>query len=205
MNFDGNKNQSGVIVKSNQEGSASQSAALFVWDLIKILALALVIIVPFRMFIAEPFVVSGSSMLPNFHDSDYLIVDRISYRNEDPQRGDVIVLKFPKDNTQYFIKRIIGLPGEKVKLENGYVVIYNKENPQGLRLKESYLPTQGQTIGKSDTVTLGTDQYFVLGDNRTGSSDSRVWGILPRENIVGRTWLRILPAKSFGLIPHARY
>jgi signal peptidase I len=200
MGFFGNKNQN-----SSQEGSVAASSALFLWDLIKILALALAIIVPFRMFIAEPFVVSGSSMLPNFHDGDYLIVDRLTYRRQDPQRGDVIVLKFPRDPRQYFIKRIIGLPGEKVELENGYVVIYNKENPEGFRLREPYLSSQAQTIGRTGPVTLGDTQYYVLGDNRTGSSDSRVWGILPEENIVGRAWLRVFPVNNFSLVEHEDY
>lgn len=192
----GNKSQSGFL---------DSSIALFIWDLVKILVLALVIIVPFRMFIAEPFVVSGSSMLPNFHNNDYLIIDRISYRTGEPQRGDVIVLKYPRDNRQYFIKRIIGLPGERVKIQQGYVLVYNQQNPDGLRLNEPYLSSQAETIGRSDTVTLGEGQYFVLGDNRTGSSDSRVWGVLPRENIVGRAWLRVFPVGSFGTVSRHAY
>lgn len=200
MDLDRNKNQNVL-----QEGSVASSSALFVWDLIKILALALVIIIPFRMFIAEPFVVSGSSMLPNFHDGDYLIIDRISYHQHEPQRGDVIVLKYPRDPRQYFIKRIIGLPGEKVKLENGYVVIYNQEHPEGFRLREPYLTNQAQTIGSQAITTLGEGKYFVLGDNRTGSSDSRVWGVLPRENIVGRAWVRVFPANNFGVVEHENY
>ncbi len=178
----------------------------FFWDLFKILVIAFAIIIPFRTFIAEPFVVSGSSMVPNFHDKDYLVIDRISYlAKEDPKRGDVVVLKFPKDTSQYFIKRIIGLPGERVAFQSGDVYIFNKERPEGFRLDESYIPKGVETLGQSNNLTLGTDEFFVLGDNRTQSSDSRVWGILPREDIVGKVFLRVLPPKNFGTFKQPQY
>jgi signal peptidase I len=173
--------------------SALKVAGAFIWDLVKILVIALIIIVPFRMFVAEPFVVSGSSMEPNFHNHDYLIVDRLSYLTGSPKRGDVIVLLYPKDTTQFFIKRIIGLPGDTVTIQNGYVTITGSEYPNGFRLPESYLPNQEETFGSAAPVHLGSDEYFVLGDNRTASSDSRVWGILPRNDIVGRVWARVYP------------
>jgi signal peptidase I len=184
-----NKNQP----DKQQTQSSFGAVGAFIWDLVKILVIALVIIVPFRVFIAEPFVVSGPSMLPNFHDRDYLIVDRLSYRLHQPQRGDVIVLKYPKDTSQYFIKRIIGLPGESIEFKQGHVIIFNQQYPQGQTLEEPYLPSQVETIGNSQAVHLGDGQYYVLGDNRMASSDSRVWGILPQEDIVGRVWLRVFP------------
>lgn len=187
------------------EKSALKSAGLFVWDLVKIVIIAMVIIVPFRMLVAEPFVVSGSSMLPNFHNRDYLIIDRLSYRTHEPARGDVIVLRFPKDPSQFFIKRVIGLPGETVKIQQGYVIIYNSEHPEGLRLNEPYLASQTETVGSSEPLKLGSDEYFVLGDNRTASSDSRVWGILPRDDIVGRVWLRVYPFNTAGLVRTPSY
>src|SRR3989344_2724620 len=177
----------------------------FALDLVKILAISLAIIIPFRLLVAEPFVVSGSSMVPNFHNKDYLIVDRISYRSREPQRGDVVVMKYPKDTSQYFIKRIIGLPGEKVELKNGKVVIINGEYPQGQELDEGYLPKNIATLGKPGPYTLGSGEYFVLGDNRTASSDSRVWGILPEDDIVGRAFLRAFPLGDFGLIKTPEY
>lgn len=189
-----------------ETGSSSiQSVGAFIWDLIKILIIAVVIIVPFRTFIAEPFVVSGSSMLPNYHNGDYLIIDRLSYLRGEPVRGDVIVMRFPKDNDQFFIKRIIGLPGETVKLVSGDVVITNSKHPEGLVLKEPYLGSGVQTLGKSDPVTLGSGEYFVLGDNRTASSDSRVWGILPRDDIVGRVWVRVYHFSRAGFIKTPSY
>ncbi len=185
--------------------SAINTVGSFIWDLVKILVIALIIIVPFRMYIAEPFVVSGSSMQPNFHNHDYLIIDRLSYIRGLPQRGDVVVLKFPKDTSQFFIKRIIGLPGEAVKVGQGFVTIYNEKFPQGFRLIESYLPNQSETFGRGDEVRLGTGEYFVLGDNRTASSDSRVWGILPTDDIVGKVWSRVYPLSTAGFFKTPSY
>jgi signal peptidase I len=188
--------------QNNQQGqnqSPIKELGLFFWDLIKIVVIALAIIIPFRTFIAEPFVVSGSSMVANFHNKDYLIVDRISYRLKSPQRGDVIVFKYPKDTSQYFIKRIIGLPGEKVGISQGKVVIYNERNPEGKVLSESYILKGVETLGQPGPVLLGSGEYFVMGDNRTASSDSREWGILPKGDIVGKVWLRVLPLNSFGI------
>jgi signal peptidase I len=180
------------------------AGALLVWDFLKIVLIALVIIVPIRYYIFKPYVVSGSSMQPNFHDNQYLIIDELSYRIGDPERGDVVVLHYPRDPKQDFIKRIIGLPGEKVKIENGEVIIINAEHPAGVTLDEDYLPNQGLTyeqdpivVGGSKVLTLGKDEYFVLGDNRLASSDSRTWGVLPRKNIVGKTFIRVLPLNEF--------
>ena len=165
---------------NNQNSSFSQTplkeVGLFFWDLLKILAVALAIVIPFRLLVAEPFVVSGSSMLPNYHNNDYLIIDRITYLRQQPQRGDVVVLKFPKDTSQFFIKRIIGLPGEKIQIRQGHVVIYNSEHPEGKILEESYLPSQVETLGRTEPVQLGSAEYFVLGDNRQFSLDSRYFG-----------------------------
>jgi len=200
MDSEQNKNS-----PAGQNQTSMQTVGAFAWDLIKILIIALVIIVPFRTFVAEPFVVSGSSMLPNFVNHDYLIVDRLSYITGQPKRGDVIVLKYPKDTSQFFIKRIIGLPGETVQLSEGHVVIMNSQNPEGFTLNETYLPAGTQTLGRTDPVTLGSDEFFVLGDNRTASSDSRVWGILPRNDIVGRVWTRVYPFSTAGFFHTPSY
>ena len=188
-----------------QNDSVFQNVGSFIWDLAKILIIALVIIVPFRTFIAEPFVVSGSSMLPNFHNHDYLIIDRLSYIVGHPSRGDVIVLRFPKDTTQFFIKRIIGLPGETVQIQGGYVTIFNAQHPEGFRVNEPYLVSQTETLGQPQKQTLGSGEYFVLGDNRTASSDSRVWGILPKDDIVGRVWARVYPFSGAGFFHTPSY
>lgn len=182
-----------------------QTVGSFIWELIKVFLLALVVIVPLRVFIAEPFIVSGSSMVPNFHHKEYLVIDKLSYKLHPPQRGDVIVLKYPKDTTQFFIKRIIGLPGEKIQLEGGHIVLTNSQHPAGVVIPEPYLPNQSITFGKIEPVELGNGEYYAFGDNRLASSDSRVWGILPQSDIVGKVWLRVFPPSNFGFIKSPEY
>jgi signal peptidase I len=177
---------------------------LFLWDLVKVFLIAIIIIIPFRLYIAEPFMVSGSSMVPNFHDKDYLIIDRISYRLKAPQRGEVVVLKFPKDTTQYYIKRIVGLPGETIKCETGSVVV-TENGGENVILKEIYLADTVKTNNCRPIQKLGSEEYFVMGDNRTGSSDSRAWGVLPKKDIVGKVWLRVFPFKNFGFFHDPAY
>lgn len=188
-----------IVIESASENEQQPTTGSFLWELIRIVIIAFVIMVVFRIFIAEPFVVSGSSMVPNFHNKEYLVVNKINYRFNEPQRGDVIVFKYPKDTSQYFIKRIIGLPGERVQIDGGKVRIFNTEHPDGVVIEEPYLPSNDATFGKSDIVSLGSSEYYVLGDNRLASSDSRVWGILPEKNIVGRAWFRAFPISEFGL------
>lgn len=188
-----------ITIEDVPENEQQPTAKSFLWELIRIIIIAFILMVGFRIFVAEPFVVSGSSMVPNFHNREYLVVDKISYRFSDPSRGDVIVFRYPKDTSQYFIKRIIGLPGEKVQVENGQVRIFNAEHPQGTIIDEPYLPNNDNTFGPNEVISLGTDQYYVLGDNRLASSDSRVWGILPKHDIVGTAWLRAFPLDTFGL------
>ncbi len=177
---------------------------LFVWDFLKVILIALAIILPIRYFLFQPFVVSGSSMEPNFSNGEYLIIDEISYRFQEPQRGEVVVLRYPDDRKQFFIKRIIGLPSETVAIDNGRVIIQNKQNLEGLTLDEPYLPNQGLTfphntnlVGGNKRIILESNEYFVLGDNRLGSSDSRDWGVLKREEMVGRVFVRLLPVTEF--------
>ena len=159
-------------------------------ELFKLLLLAVFIIIPFRMFVAQPFIVDGASMDPTFRDRQYLIVDEVSYRFTEPQRGSVLIFKYPNDPSKYFIKRIIGLPGETVKVDKGQVTIINSLHPDGFVLNEPYI-----VFPKIDssTVTLSGDEYFVMGDNRLGSADSRMWGPVPRENFIGRPILRVWP------------
>lgn len=164
----------------------------------KFLFLVVVILLPIRLFVAEPFLVFGSSMEPNFDTGDYLIVDELTYKLTDPKRGDVVVLRPPYDETKHFIKRIIGLPGETIDVQGNVVTIYNKEHPNGFRLVEPYLEFQSD---KEKRLTLGKDEYFVMGDNRTVSYDSRSWGVLPRKDITGRAFLRLYPFHSMSILP----
>ncbi|MFH1451212.1 MAG: signal peptidase I [bacterium] len=171
----------------------------FIWETIKIVVTALVIVVPIRYFLFQPFFVKGQSMEPSFETGDYLIIDEISYRFREPQRGDIIVFKFPKNPTQRYIKRIIGLPGETVAIEDGKIIVYKGEKAELLD-ESKYLSQLENTTALNENFreTLGEDEYFVLGDNRAVSYDSRRWGAVPGENIIGRVVLRAWPFTVFA-------
>lgn len=162
-----------------------------------------------RLFIIQPFLVKGESMEPNFKNGEYLIVNEISYKlGEKPKRGDVVVFKYPKDPRENYIKRIIGLSGEKIKIEDGKIFIFNQSDPDGVELKEYYIPYISQTDQNiSQEWTLQNNDYFVIGDNRLpgGSSDSRTWGPLPRKNIIGRVWFVFWPPQEAKVISLPQY
>ncbi|OGZ36627.1 MAG: signal peptidase I [Candidatus Portnoybacteria bacterium RIFCSPLOWO2_12_FULL_39_9] len=166
---------------------------IFIWEIVKIVVISLAIIIPIRYYLVQPFFVRGASMEPNFDNGEYLVVDELSYRLREPERGEVIVFKFPKDPSQYYIKRIIGLPKETVEVKNNQVIIYSQEFPEGLVLDESAYLINGQYIWGDVKMVLGENEYFVLGDNRGASSDSRQWGLLSSKNIIGRVWVRAWP------------
>jgi signal peptidase I len=170
-----------------------------VWELLKFILITLIIVVPIRTFIAQPFIVSGLSMYPTFHDHDYLIIDELSYYLREPKRGEVIVFHYPKDTTKYFIKRVIGLPGETVTVRNNEVHVTNTAGQQ-VKLDESH--ANGMSAGNVETK-LGAGEYFVMGDNREVSLDSRVWGVLPRNLITGRAFLRLYPFSPEVVLPGA--
>jgi len=163
----------------------------FFWEVMKIVILALVIVIPIRYFIFQPFIVKGISMEPNFYQSDYLIVDEISYRLRDVKRGEVIVFRYPQNPSEKFIKRVIGLPGETIHLEADQITIVDRFGKKKTLDESSYLSSQ--TLFNKKEIFLDEGQYFVLGDNRSNSFDSRNWGILPKENIIGRTLFRVFP------------
>ncbi|MFA5355656.1 MAG: signal peptidase I [Candidatus Paceibacterota bacterium] len=171
----------------------------FIWEVLKIVVIALLIVLPIRYFLFQPFFVNGQSMEPNFEDGDYLIVDELSYRMRAPERGEVVVFNYPHDPTQRYIKRIIGLPGETLEIVNGKIYVLSNGNEEYNELDESSYLSTAYTSG-SLTVELGESEYFVLGDNRAASSDSRKWGNLPKENIIGRVYLRAWPIASFDKI-----
>lgn len=174
--------------------------SIFFLELIKVALLAGITIGLVRYFLFKPFYVKGQSMEPNFYEKDYLIIDEISYRFNQPKRGEIVVFKAPVGK-DYYLKRIIGLPGERVKIEDNKVIVYNKENPQGFLVEEAYLTED--TKG-SINQTLGDDEYFLMGDNRDESYDSRRFGPVPEEDIVGKVWFRGWPFSrvSFFEIPN---
>lgn len=162
----------------------------FLKELLKFIVIAAVVVIPFRIFIAQPFIVDGASMDPTFATGQYLIVDELTYHFQTPARGSVMIFKYPLDTSRYFIKRVIGLPGETVNIKNGTVTIVNAANPKGFVLDEPYVK-----LPKDDTSSyrLTAENYFVMGDNRFGSDDSRIWGPVPTKDIIGRPIIRFWP------------
>lgn len=193
------------LFKRNQSpadpnASPASPTLAFLFELIQVVAVSLAIIIPVRYFLIQPFYVKGASMEPSFYDHEYLIIDELTYRFSDPDRGDIVVFRYPADPSQFFIKRIIGLPGETVEVAEGHVKVYNDAHPNGTVLDElMYLPEEFVSLGNR-TITLKSDEYFVMGDNRPASLDSRYFGPVKRTAIVGRVWLRGWPLdrwKSF--------
>ena len=170
-------------------------------ELIQFFLLALLIVVPIRFFVAQPFIVSGASMDDTFHHGQYLIVDQVSYRLDDPNRGDVVIFRYPNDPSKYFIKRVIGVPGDTISIVDSTVTLTNDEYPDGIILDEPYITPMRP--GVPQTTTLGPEEYFVMGDNRDQSSDSRLWGTLPADHIIGRAWLRLFPPQTAAYLPGA--
>ncbi len=168
-----------------------------VQDVIIFAVKVLVIVIPIRMFVAQPFIVSGKSMVPSFHNGDYLIVDEISKKAHNPNRGEVIVFKLPHDKGRYLIKRVIATPGEKIEIQGSKVIITTKNNEK-LQLSEKYIKEDFSSYG---SWKLGKNEYFVMGDNRNNSSDSRSWGLLDKKLIIGRTLLRLYPLQDIGFEP----
>ena len=162
----------------------------------RFILITLLVVVPFRFFIAQPFIVSGDSMVPTFHDGEYLIVDELSYSLRDPLRGEVVIFRYPNDRSKYFIKRIIGLSGETVLVENGVLKIVSSAGTSTGR--EPYIRSQ-ELMDMS--VRLGSNEYFVMGDNRNESSDSRYWGPVPRKELIGRAFARLLPIAQADVLP----
>ena len=189
----------------NFPGNERSEALLFFWEVAKAIIISLAIIIPVRYFLVQPFFVKGPSMQSTFQDGDYVLIDEISYRFQAPERGDVVIFIAPNEPDEHYIKRIIALPGETIQIRDSKVIIFNKKNPKGFALDESgYLDSNQITRGEL-TQKLDGDDYFVMGDNRLHSSDSRVWGLLNRKLITGRVFFRALPLakiETFGSVEY---
>jgi len=199
-----------------EEEKSEKNKASFFFELIKIVFFSLLIIIPIRTFLFQPFFVQGASMEPNFYDGEYLIINEFGYKktvvgtgdyeiftanpHKELQRGDVVVFRYPNNPDEYFIKRIVGLPEEKIEIQEGRVLVYNDENPGGKYLDEKkYLPSVAQRtecVGNC-VFDLEDDEYIVLGDNRSHSSDSRRWGVLNEDFVIGKVLLRAWPLSEF--------
>lgn len=173
-------------------------------EILEVALVAIGAVILIRTFLIQPFLVSGASMEPNFSNGDYLLIDELTYRFRPPERGEVAVFRYPNDKLTYFVKRIVGLPGERVAIKDGKVVVYGAENENSLTLKESYLPPGVQTGGAAE-FRLGSDQYFVMGDNRSYSFDSRSWGALSSREIVGVVRLRLWPISGLRVFAAPQY
>lgn len=170
-------------------------------EIVRFSILAILIVIPIRMFVAQPFIVSGASMDETFHTGDYLIVDQVSYYFNEPARGEVVVFRYPRDPSKFFIKRVIGVPGDTVSITDSVVTITNEANPDGFTLEEPYV--KSMQAEAPSTEELGEREYFVMGDNRDESSDSRSWGILQEERIMGKAFLRLFPPSAVDYLPGA--
>jgi signal peptidase I len=171
-----------------------------IWEVAEVFLVALIAVAAIKYFLIQPFIVNGASMEPVFFDGDYLLVDEVSYHFKDPQRGDVIVLRSPQDKSVYYIKRIVGLPEEDIVVDGSTVKI------NGKALDETYLPSgiMNDWTGHVE-YKLNNQQYFVMGDNRLNSFDSRYWGPLSRSSIIGLVRIRLWPPKSIGIFEGVNY
>ena len=169
-----------------------------IFDIVKFAFITLLIVIPVRAFVAQPFIVSGESMDPTYKNGEYVVIDEFSYHFKSPQRGEVVVFRYPEDPSKFFIKRVIGLPGETVTINQSTVTITDSSGVD-LKLDETYLTTNFSY--KPQKITLASNEYFVMGDNRQSSLDSRTWGALPENLVKGRVLARLLPLTKMDLFP----
>ena len=182
-----------------------KATGLFILEVGKVIIISLAIIIPIRYYLIQPFYVKGASMEPTFHDYEYLIINEISYRFSEPQRGDIVVLKDPRNGSQFLIKRIIGLPKETIIISDGRIEIKNDQYSNELELDESdYLDPSIYTQGH-ENLSLNSNEFYVLGDNRNSSLDSRIIGPIKKSNIVGKAWIRAWPFKKFRYFEIPKY
>ena len=177
-----------------------KSLWLFFLDFIETIVIALAIFVVVYRFLFQPHQVRGNSMFDNFHDGEYLLTDKIDYRFHQPSRGDVVVFKAPKHEEYDYIKRIVGLPGDQVSIKGGQVLINNEKLDESGYLDPRTITRAGMYAEEGLIITVPIGSYFVMGDNRNNSSDSRDWGPVPIENIVGKAWVRYWPINQLGVV-----
>lgn len=176
----------------------------FFFDIIQVVVFAVALFLFMYLLLFQPHKIKGDSMQPNYPDGEYLLTDKVTYRFNEPKRGDVVVFAAPTENGDEYIKRIIGLPSETVSIQNGKVYINDK------LLEENYLSSTqytsgGAFLGNNSSVTVPNSEYFVLGDNRPYSSDSRSWGFVPKNKITGRAWFIYWPLSKIGNVTKVEY
>ena len=205
--------------QAEQEIEKPKSGALHIaWEITKTILIAAAVVIIINTFVFQAYYVSGTSMTPTYQDKDYLLVNKFptTFRNIMKlfgqkndlglQRGEVLIFRPPENPEIFYVKRVIGLPGDRVVLKDGVYTIYNKDNPNGLVLKEPYIDPRYKTEGSVDEVVL-PGNVFVTGDNRSpgGSYDSRAWGQLQQDKIIGNAFFRLIPLNSIGFIQNPKY
>lgn len=176
----------------------------FFLDIFEVIVFAVGIFFFIYLLIMRPHKISGQSMMPNFPDSEYLLTEKVTYYLRNPEQGDVVVFTPPISNTDEFIKRVIGLPGENVMVQNGHVYI-NDKLLQEPYLKDTVLTTGGTFLTDGQEFKVPDGEYFVMGDNRPNSSDSRYWGPITKSAISGRAWIIYWPISNAGVVQKPVY
>lgn len=202
--------QSNLPQINHSEKNSSQSFGAILFDLFQTFLISLGLFLLIYNFLIQPRIVQNISMQPNFYEGDRIIMDHLSYHISDPKRGDIVVLESPSDSSIDYVKRVIGLPSEKVLIENGRITIFNEKFPQGFILDEKYLPKQTSTTGgnflpENQETVIPADSYLVMGDNRSCSSDSRAWGTIANEKIKGKVIARFWPPRGIGVFAGEKY
>ena len=167
-------------------------------EIVKFLLLIMVTVVPFRILVAEPYVVSGISMSPTLETGHYLIINKFKHEFTGLERGDLVVFTPPHDKGKTYIKRVVGLPGETIKIEDTQVFIKTKDSEEFVKISEPYIKNPPRV---DDETIIGEKQYYVMGDNRDNSSDSRSWGVMDHSAIKGEPIMRLLPFKKISFMP----
>ncbi len=188
---------------------ALKSIGNILLDTLEVFVMALALFAVAYLFLFQPHQINGNSMYPTFRDKEMLITEKVSFYIRKPQRGEIIVFKYPKAPEYDYIKRVIGLPEETIQIKNGRIIIYNNQNPEGFILEEPYLngseTVSGRFLKENKKYELPEDGYFLMGDNRKKSSDSRDWGVVREDEIVGKAWFRYWPPQTFAFIEHPQY
>jgi signal peptidase I len=191
------------LTSTEKLASAFASIGQFLLSFLETIVVALVISIVLYLFIMTPHEVIGSSMYPTYKDGEYLMANKIVYKLSEPKRGDVIIFKYSE--TQDFIKRVIGLPGDQVMLKDGYIYINGNKLDESGYLDSSVYSNGGEYLHEGETITVPEEQYFVCGDNRQHSSDSRTFGPIEKSAIKGKAWIVYFPFSNFRLAEHESY
>ena len=172
----------------------------FLIDIVQTLLLAAAVFLVVYVFLFRPFQVNGDSMYPNFYDKEYILTNIIVLNFEDPKRGEVIVFKAPSDPEKDYIKRVIGIPGDRIYIEKGYVYLNSQKLDESKYLKPDVLTFGGSFLKEKNEVTVPNEMYFVVGDNRSFSSDSREWGFVPKKSVIGKSFFVYWPLDKIGVV-----